>query len=62
MDVLLHNKPRKINLAVDVNADANVDISKWSWKTTVSYLGTKIQVQKINPLSAKLTKWPNTLK
>ena len=62
MDVLLHNKPRKINLAADVNADANVDIYKWSWKTTVSYLGTKIQVQKINPLSAKLTKWPNTLK
>ena len=27
--------------------DDNTDISKWSWETTVSYLGTKIQVKKI---------------
>ena len=29
------------------NVDADADISKWSWKTTESYLGTKIQAQKI---------------
>ena len=29
------------------NADADADISKWSKKTTASYLGTNIQVQKI---------------
>ena len=27
--------------------DADADISKWSRETTVNYLGTKIQVQKI---------------
>ena len=54
MDVLLHNKSRKAkkkkkncNADADVNADADADISKWSRETTVGYLGTKIQVQKI---------------
>ena len=52
MGVLLHNKSRKAkkkicNADADVNVDADADISKWSRETTVGYLGTKIQVQKI---------------
>ena len=31
----------------NVNADADAKISKWSRQTIVSWLGTKIQVQKI---------------
>ena len=48
MDILLHKKLRKAKkIDADINADAEGDISKWSWETTVSYLDTKIQVQKI---------------
>ena len=31
----------------DHNTDADADISKWSWETTLRYLGTKIHVHKI---------------
>ena len=52
MDVLRHNKLRKAkkffcNADTEVNVDADADVSKWSWETTVGYLGTKIQAQKI---------------
>ena len=59
MDVLLQIKPRKAkiktskckinfyNADTDVNANADADISKWSRETAASYLGIKIQVQKI---------------
>ena len=48
MDILLHKKLRKAKkIDADINADAERDISKWSWETAVSYLDTKIQVQKI---------------
>ena len=40
-------KQKFCNAIADVNADADADISKWSWETTVCYLGTKIQVHKI---------------
>ena len=58
MNVLLHNKPRKAKIKTskgknfckahtDVNANADVDIYKWSRESTVNYLGTKLQARKI---------------
>ena len=41
------NFERQKKFDAEINADAEGDISKWSWETTVSYLDTNIQVQKI---------------
>ena len=50
MDVLLHKKLRKAKIKVKenfCNVVADADISKCSRETTASYLGAKIQVQKV---------------
>ena len=44
------------------NADADANISKWSRETTVSYLGTKIRVQKIESRHYVTGKLPPTFK
>ena len=47
MYVLLCNKLEKAKIKTLKGKIKDADISKWSWKTTVSYLGTKIFVQEI---------------
>ena len=47
MYVLLRNKPQTAKAKTLKGKIKDADISKWSWKTTVSYLGTKIMEQKI---------------
>ena len=50
MNVLLHKKLRKTKIKAKqkfCSADVDADISKWSREAIVSYLRTKIQVQKI---------------
>ena len=47
MYVLLRNKLEKAKIKTLKGKIKDADISKWSWKTTVSYLGTKIMVQEI---------------
>ena len=47
MYVLLRNKPQTAKAKTLKGKIKDADISKWSWKTTVSYLGRKIVVQEI---------------
>ena len=47
MYVLLRNKLEKAKIKTLKGKIKDADISKWSWKTTVSCLGTKIMVQEI---------------
>ena len=59
INVLLHKKLWKAKVKnwlgkynfcdadADVKADADADIFKWSRETTINYLGTQIQMQKI---------------
>ena len=48
MNVLIHNKPWKEKIKTLKSKIKDADISKWSWETTASYLGTKIQYRELN--------------